>query len=186
MDTEVAVAKKMFDVNVFALVSVSQAFAPLLIASKKGVIVNIGSVAGEFPLPWQGYYNASKAAVKMLTAMLRIELAPFGVTAINVITGGIKTNFYANVPTRELKKGSMYEPATEEILYLANGGIIDDGGMEVDEYAKIVVANALKSSPNVNQWVGQGVWTVWAGTLMWGTFWVCFLLSIGFLMALLI
>jgi 1-acylglycerone phosphate reductase len=50
LDTEVSVAKKMFDVNVFALVSVTQAFAPLLIASK-GTVINIGSVLGHTPIP---------------------------------------------------------------------------------------------------------------------------------------
>jgi 1-acylglycerone phosphate reductase len=63
----------MFNVNVFAVVTLTQAFAPLLISSK-GTIINIGSIAGLSPVPWKGYYNARKAAVNLLTDQLRIEL----------------------------------------------------------------------------------------------------------------
>jgi NAD(P)-dependent dehydrogenase (short-subunit alcohol dehydrogenase family) len=50
LDSDIDVARKMFDVNVFAVIEVTKAFAPLLIASK-GTIVNIGSIVGHFPLP---------------------------------------------------------------------------------------------------------------------------------------
>ena len=80
-------AKALFDVNVFAVIEVTKAFAPLLIASK-GTVINIGSVAGTQPVPWQGYYNASKAAINHLTSQLRLELSPFGVNAICIVTGG--------------------------------------------------------------------------------------------------
>jgi 1-acylglycerone phosphate reductase len=69
LDSQISVAREMFDVNVFALVAVTQAFAPLLIASK-GTVVNIGSIVGKFPFPWQGFYNASKAAVNLLSDQL--------------------------------------------------------------------------------------------------------------------
>lgn len=45
--------KAAYDVNVWAPLAVTQAFAPLLIASK-GVILNISSIAGAVPLAWQG------------------------------------------------------------------------------------------------------------------------------------
>src|SRR4051812_17639307 len=98
LDAEVSVARKLFDLNVFAVVSVTQAFSPLLIASK-GTILNIGSVLGIAPMYWQGYYNASKAAIAMLTNQLRLELAPFDVKVILEITGGVKTNFFDNQPS---------------------------------------------------------------------------------------
>lgn len=96
----------MFDVNLFAVIEVTNAFSPLLIASK-GTIVNIGSVAGKFPYAWQGYYNASKAAINFLTDQLRIELKPFGVNAINVVTGGVHTKFYDNQGTTNLPEESL-------------------------------------------------------------------------------
>ncbi|PMD19154.1 hypothetical protein NA56DRAFT_680464 [Hyaloscypha hepaticicola] len=66
LDSQVAVAKKMSYMNLFGLVAVTQAFAPLLIASRES-IVNIGSY---------------KAAVNLLTDQLPIELSTFSVTEV--------------------------------------------------------------------------------------------------------
>lgn len=63
LDSQVAVTNKMFDVNLFGLVAVNQAFAPLLIASS-GIIVNIGSIVGKSPLPWQGLLQCKQSSSK--------------------------------------------------------------------------------------------------------------------------
>lgn len=73
----------MYQVNLFGLMEVTQAFAPQVIAAK-GQIINIGSIAGIVSIPLQGVYNASKAAVHALSDALRIEMAPFGVKVICV------------------------------------------------------------------------------------------------------
>lgn len=172
LDTNVATAKKTFDVNVFALVAVTQAFAPLLIASK-GTVINIGSVAGVVPMPWQGYYNATKAAVAMISDNLRIELSPWRVKVINVITGGVKTKFFENLPDQHLPPNSFYEAAREDIEPILHGSFIAKSAWDVDRYAVMVVANALKSNPKVHQWAGSDVWGVWfAQTFGWSTIWV--------------
>lgn len=75
----------MFDVNLFGLLEMIQVFSPLLIASK-GRIVNIGSIVSKVPVPFQGIYNASKAALEQMSAQLRVELKPFGITVIHVRT----------------------------------------------------------------------------------------------------
>ena len=160
LDTDISMAKKMFDVNVFALIAVTQAFSPLLIAAK-GTIVNIGSIAGRFQVPWQGNYNASKAAVQMLTDQFRAELKPFDVKAINVITGAIKTKFFDNIPSAKLSPGSLYYPAREEIEAIAQGALVEKDGTDVDVYAEAVAANALKKNPTVNHWIGSSAFTIW-------------------------
>lgn len=83
IDASIAEAKALFDVNVFGLLEVTQAFTPMLIASK-GTIVNIGSVVSRIPMPLQGIYNASKAAVENISRQLRVELSPFDITVIHV------------------------------------------------------------------------------------------------------
>jgi 1-acylglycerone phosphate reductase len=173
LDSDVAVAKKMFDVNVFALIAVTQAFAPLLIASK-GTIVNIGSIVGKIPFPWQGYYNASKAAVNLLSDQLRIELSPFNVKVINVITGSVRSNFIQNLATApRLPSNSLYFPAKEEVEKLMLGELALQNAMEVDAYAEGVANNVLKSSPKKIQWIGGETFSVWFGhTFGWATIWV--------------
>jgi 1-acylglycerone phosphate reductase len=172
LDSDVNVAKKMFDLNVFAVIEVTKAFAPLLIASK-GTIVNIGSIAGVIPLPWAGYYNASKAAVNHLTQSLRIELAPFGVTAINITTGVIRTKFFDNLSTPRLPANSLYAPAKDIVEPTMAGEGVEEAAMEADVFAAAVVKNVLKTNPTKNQWVGGNTFIIWfASTFGWSTIWV--------------
>ncbi|KAJ8098127.1 NAD(P)-binding protein [Lipomyces tetrasporus] len=83
LDTDLNIAKKMFNVNLFGVIRVTKAFSPLLTAAK-GKIVNLGSIVGAFPASFMGTYNASKAAVNLISDNLRIEVAPFGVQVVTV------------------------------------------------------------------------------------------------------
>ena len=88
--------KAHFDVNVFGLLRASQAFAPLLgmdesLAGKPGRIVNITSVGGRLASPFLGAYTATKHAVESMTDSLRRELVIFGIDAIAVGPGAVKT-----------------------------------------------------------------------------------------------
>jgi len=53
LDTDIAESKRLFNVNVWGLLAVTQAFAPMLIRSK-GVVLNIASIAGAVRMAWQG------------------------------------------------------------------------------------------------------------------------------------
>jgi 1-acylglycerone phosphate reductase len=173
LDTEVSEAKKIFDVNVFGVIEVCKAFAPLLIASK-GTIINIGSVAGTATMPWQGYYNASKAVIHLLTSQLRIELSPFGVNAICVVGGVVRTKFFDNMPTKSLPSGSLYAAGAEEISIVQSGAVAGQDGWDADVFAHSVVTNAMKRTPKLIHWTGDSANVMWyVGTFLWGTFWVC-------------
>lgn len=163
----------MFDVNVFAVVTMTQAFTPLLIKSK-GVIINIGSILGHAPLLWSGYYNASKAAVNLLTDQMRLELSPWGIRCILVLAGAIKTQFFANLPENpQLPKDSIYAPARVEVEKVMSGADMEKGAADLESSAAQIVANALKSNPRKHQWLGSGSSTIWlANTFGWSTVWV--------------
>ncbi|KAG9253802.1 uncharacterized protein F5Z01DRAFT_623235 [Emericellopsis atlantica] len=178
LESDMAVAKQMFDVNYFAVVAVTQAFAPLLIAAK-GTIINIGSVVGNMPLPWQGFYGASKAAVAILTDQMRLELSPWGVRAILVTTGVVKTKFFDNLATApKLPESSLYYPAKDVIEPALAGTELGKSAMDVDMYAEIVVNNAIRPSPKMHLWAGGNALFTWlASTFGWATIWVLFSLS---------
>ena len=53
LDAEIDTAKSLYDVNVFGLLAVTQAFAPALIEAR-GKVVNMSSVGGLLGLPWGG------------------------------------------------------------------------------------------------------------------------------------
>lgn len=56
LDTSIEEAKKMYDTNVWAILAMAQAFAPMLIKAK-GVLCNISSVSGELVFAWQGMFG---------------------------------------------------------------------------------------------------------------------------------
>ena len=60
-----------------------------------GRIVNLSSVAGAIPIPFQTYYSASKAAINSYTMALANEVKPFGIQVCCVQPGDIRTGFTA-------------------------------------------------------------------------------------------
>ncbi len=79
-----------FDVNFFGQVAVTQAFVELLRAGK-GRIINISSIGGRVTAPILGAYSASKFALEAITTAFRLELSVWGIDAIAIEPGRIKT-----------------------------------------------------------------------------------------------
>jgi len=61
-ETPVDKIRKDFQVNFFGMISLTQAFLPGMRERKRGTIINIGSMAGKFAIPFQSIYVATKAA----------------------------------------------------------------------------------------------------------------------------
>lgn len=78
-ETSDEVLMRQLDVNVRGLLRVTRAFVPEMCRRGHGRLINVGSLAGTFTLPWFGSYSASKYAVEAMTDALRVEVAPFGV-----------------------------------------------------------------------------------------------------------
>ena len=89
-------AKKQFEVNFFGVVRVCSAVLPGMIEKKQGLVINIGSLAGLFGLPYQGLYSASKFAVEGYSESLRMELQNTGVKVTVLNPGDFKTDFTGN------------------------------------------------------------------------------------------
>jgi NAD(P)-dependent dehydrogenase (short-subunit alcohol dehydrogenase family) len=91
--------RKIFEVNVFGLIAITQAFLPLLGARRDsghppGRVVNIGSVSGGVTVPFMGAYSASKHAVDALSQGLRRELRPFGIEVSTIEPGFIRSKMF--------------------------------------------------------------------------------------------
>ncbi len=86
-------AKRLFEVNLFGLIRVTQACLPGMRALRFGTIVNISSMAGKFAFPMSGVYAASKYAVEAVSDALRIEVRPFGIRVVAIRPGFIATEF---------------------------------------------------------------------------------------------
>ena len=92
--TDVQQARNLFDINFFGTVNVNKACIPYL-RETKGRIINISSVAGIVPIPFQSFYSASKAAINSYSLALANELKPFGISVCAVMPGDTATGFTA-------------------------------------------------------------------------------------------
>ena len=91
--TDTADAIRQLDVNFFGMVRMNHVVLPILRKQGYGRIVNLSSVAGSIPIPFQTYYSASKAAINSYTMATANEVRPFGVQVCCVQPGDIRTGF---------------------------------------------------------------------------------------------
>src|SRR4030066_691481 len=96
--------RRLFEVNLFALIRITQACLHGMRRLRQGTIVNLSSVVGKFPYPMSGPYAATKHAVEAISDALRMEVRPFGIRVITIRPGVIGTEFndVANTLTGDL------------------------------------------------------------------------------------
>jgi NADP-dependent 3-hydroxy acid dehydrogenase YdfG len=83
----------MIDTNVKGLTYVTRTLLPGMVRRRRGHIVNIGSIAGDWPYPGGNVYGATKAFVKQFSLNLRADLLGSGVRVTNIEPGLAKTEF---------------------------------------------------------------------------------------------
>jgi serine 3-dehydrogenase len=85
--------REMIETNVLGLLHVDRAVVPLMAARGRGIVVHLGSVAGEQVYPGGNVYCASKHAVDAITRGLRMDLLGTGVRVTSVDPGLVQTEF---------------------------------------------------------------------------------------------
>ncbi|OEE90986.1 SDR family NAD(P)-dependent oxidoreductase [Vibrio crassostreae] len=119
----------MIDTNVTGLVNVTHALLPTL--SKKGAgssIINVGSIAGQWPYPGSHVYGASKAFVKQFSYNLRCDLQGTGVRVTDLSPGIAETEFtLVRTKGNQTASDNLYQGTTplsaediaEQMFYIA-------------------------------------------------------------------
>jgi len=83
----------MVDTNIKGLMYCTRAVLPGMVARNRGHIVNIGSVAGDWPYPGGNVYGATKAFVKQFSLNLRADLFGTPIRITNIEPGLAETEF---------------------------------------------------------------------------------------------
>lgn len=96
-----------FNVNVFGVMRVTQAFLPLLGADQDclfpaGKIINISSAVGKTNFPFLGPYVGSKHAIEGLSGTLRKELQLYGIDVVVVGPGAVNTPIWDKDSAQDL------------------------------------------------------------------------------------
>ena len=84
---------KMLQINVGSLMQITNIMLPKMVEAGRGHIINIGSVAGNWPYPGGHIYCASKAFVKQFSLAMRPDLLGKNVRVTNIEPGAVETEF---------------------------------------------------------------------------------------------
>ncbi|KAL5002009.1 hypothetical protein BDV10DRAFT_202925 [Aspergillus recurvatus] len=121
LDQDLKEARDLYESNVWGPLTVTQAFAPLLI-NAHGTVTFITSVSGYVNCPYISVYAASKRSLEILAETLRLELQPFGVRVLSVVTGAVHSmGQVGRFDDYKLPEDSLYKPIEGIIKERAQG-----------------------------------------------------------------
>ena len=83
----------MIDTNIKGLVTLTRHILPGMVERNKGHIINIGSIAGDYPYPGGNVYGATKAFVKQFSLNLMADLVETPIRVTNIEPGAAETEF---------------------------------------------------------------------------------------------
>lgn len=95
-DFEIDEIHDQYETNIFGVLRMVKAVAPIMRKNGSGLIVNISSIVGLVPFPLFSVYSSSKYAIETLSEGLRFELAHFGIKVVLVEPGSFLTSFANN------------------------------------------------------------------------------------------
>lgn len=122
-DVSMETVRRIFEVNLFSLIRVTQACLPAMRKRRKGTIVNLSTIVGKFTFPMSGVYSATKHALEAVTDSLRMEVRPFGIRVVTIRPGVIATEFneVANQMSGDLM--ARTDPDYKPVYQAAGAGV---------------------------------------------------------------
>jgi NAD(P)-dependent dehydrogenase (short-subunit alcohol dehydrogenase family) len=152
--------RRLFEVNLFGHVAVTQALLPALIRSK-GRVVNISSVGGKVAMATYGPYAGTKFALEAVSDSLRREMAPFGVGVVVIEPGAVRTEMpgRAIAAAHELasamtpEQSQRYGPLVHAIT--AQTASHTASGLPADAAAKVIAKAITAHKPRTRYAVGR-------------------------------
>ena len=151
--------RRQLEVNVVGQVAVLQAFLPALRAGR-GRVVLMGSVGGRSALPFLGPYAASKHALEAFADVLRIELAPWGMTVSIVEPASVKTAIWTKGADqadamRDGLDADAMDLYAERIAKFRLVALKRGPGIDPDVVARVVEHALIASRPRARYLVGR-------------------------------
>ncbi|NGZ86599.1 oxidoreductase [Duganella aceris] len=140
-ESSAAQAQALFDVNVFGLLRVTNAVLPAMRRRRQGRIVNLSSILGLIPSPYNALYAATKHAVEGYSESLDHELRAAGIRVVLVEPGVTRTAFDDNLsrPDRPLP---LHDAERSRMEALMRGWIAQGDAPEVVAAAVLKAASA--------------------------------------------
>ena len=152
--------RRLFEVNFFGHVSITQALLPALIRSK-GRIINVSSVGGKFAMATYGPYASTKFALEAVSDSLRRELAYTGVHVVVIEPGAVRTKIGDRAITTAKRVASTMTPQQNQrygaLLQAVVGQAASamESGASPETAAKVLAKAVTVSKPRTRYAVGR-------------------------------
>jgi NAD(P)-dependent dehydrogenase (short-subunit alcohol dehydrogenase family) len=152
--------RRLFDVNFFGHIAVTQALLPALIRSK-GRVINISSVGGKIAMATYGPYAGTKFALEAVSDALRREVEPLGMKVIVVEPGAVTTEMLGRVGLTGERIISEMDPEQRGRYAMLMHAIISQARAAIPtgatpEAAGLVIADAITCGrPRTRYTVGR-------------------------------
>ena len=152
--------RRMYEVNLFGHVAMTQALLPALVRST-GTVVNISSVGGRVAMATYGPYAGTKFALEAVSDALRREVGEFGVKVVVIEPGAVQTEIAergfaaadrlnAGMTPEQLQR---YGDLTAAISAQTRSHL--GAGVAAEHAAKVIAKAATASRPRTRYTVGR-------------------------------
>jgi len=114
IDNDLADELSIIQLNISSLVSLTKFFVRDMVTRGSGRILNVASIAGKTPGPWQAVYHGTKAFVHSFNEAVNNELKDTGVTLTSLLPGATDTDFFHKAGMESSKvvvEGKLADPA---------------------------------------------------------------------------
>jgi NAD(P)-dependent dehydrogenase (short-subunit alcohol dehydrogenase family) len=152
--------RRLFEVNFFGHIAVTQALLPALIRSK-GRVVNISSVGGKIAMATYGPYAGTKFALEAVSDSLRREIAPFGVQVVVVEPGAVRTEMPGRAISTAHELASTMTPEQNQRYaglvhaITAQAASHTNSGLPADAAAKVIAKAVTARKPRTRYTIGR-------------------------------
>ena len=126
LDGSIDDIRALMETHYFGTLSVTRAFAPLLVANAPGAILNIASVLSWLHPARSGAYCAAKAALWSQTDSVREELASSDVTVTALHVGYMDTDMVSDIGVTKNDPGLIAAAALDGVASAAYEVLADD------------------------------------------------------------
>ena len=157
-DVPMEVVRRVFEVNVFGTLAVSQAVIPGMIERGRGRIIIVSSIAGVAVAPTFGPYAMTKHALEAMGRAMRAELAGFGIDVTLLNPGPYQTGFndrMADSMWEGFGDDSVSASATD--IFRMIGEFITTGQMDPVEVVEKMVELVEAETTTENNFVPPGI-----------------------------
>lgn len=151
-ESSVEQAIDLFNANLFGVMRLTRAVLPIMRRQQHGRIINVSSILGLIPAPYQALYSSTKHAIEGYSESLDHEVRNFGVRVVLVEPAYTRTKFGENIAFPD-QPVAIYDAARASLL-----GMLPELMRKADDpdvVGKVIAKAAVATSPKLRYTAGK-------------------------------